>query len=316
MKIALWASGSRGVSVATQALDAGHEVATVIVPFDRKDIGEAICADTGAELFTVVSSLHQKLTAQALEKSDLGVVSGFPFRIPFSLFSLPNLGTVNLHGGPLPQYRGGSPLSWQLVNGAEEIGLSLHLLQEQLDTGPVLMEKSFPVSEHENISVVKKKADELFGRMVRELLSNPRLLDTAAPQDEKEAGYWHQRSYDDAEIFWDRMSNLEVHNLVRAVSPDYGGAFSFLQGVRVKIYEVALSNPPLMGTPGRVILFGPNTNPQIVCRKGGVELVRFEFDTGELSVLEKRRLRNGDRLSSNPNIPIRGNSMPGPGNPN
>ena len=114
---------------------------------------------------------------------------------------------INLHSGPLPEYRGGSPLNWQMIHGKDKIGLSVIFMDEGIDTGPILAEDWINVSHNDTASTLVPKANECFATMVCGVLEDIS-KGTLSPhiQDESKAAYWHQRNDDDGQILWDQMT--------------------------------------------------------------------------------------------------------------
>lgn len=108
---------------------------------------------------------------------DLGVALGAPILKP-ALFSLPRLGTINLHKGRLPNYRGMPPAFWELYNGEGSVGCTVHRVDAGLDTGDILLEGSVPVDRFSTVGGVKTKLDRLGVELVVEALG--RVLDGTA----------------------------------------------------------------------------------------------------------------------------------------
>src|SRR5215210_2406148 len=94
----------------------------------------------------LVTSHIPRLAAMLRElKPDLIFVTGFPWRLPGELLSVPRLGSINTHPAPLPRYRGPNPIFWQILNGEPEIGLTIHRMDTEFDTGPILAQATMPV---------------------------------------------------------------------------------------------------------------------------------------------------------------------------
>jgi methionyl-tRNA formyltransferase len=79
-----------------------------------------------------------------LSKVDYLICSGFPYKIPVQILETASVIAINCHGGPLPSYRGGSPVMWQIINNEKFIGLTIHELTSEFDQGDILMERSLP----------------------------------------------------------------------------------------------------------------------------------------------------------------------------
>ena len=100
------------------------------------------------------------LNELALLKPDLQVVVAFRM-LPEVVWRLPRMGTVNLHGSLLPEYRGAAPINWAIINGETFTGVTTFKLQQQIDTGNILMQESFPIGENETAGEVHDRMKEI-----------------------------------------------------------------------------------------------------------------------------------------------------------
>jgi len=163
-------------------------------------------------------------------------------------------GVINLHGGPLPSYRGGSPLNWQILRGEREIGISVVITEEGIDTGPVLARDAFPLDPDETIEQVVAKTLPRFERMLLGVLDAQR-RGTLKPEPQPSAGarYFAKRLPEDGFIDWRAMTAQQVHDLVRALSGSYPGAFTFHRGRKVVIETTRRLDETIIAPPGRVL---------------------------------------------------------------
>ena len=95
-------------------------------------------------------------------KPDLFIIGGYPQIFKKKIFQIPKLMTINLHGGPLPSYRGGSPLNWQIINMKKNIGISIIKVDQGIDTGPIIADARFPFRKHDDIATIHKTANKIF----------------------------------------------------------------------------------------------------------------------------------------------------------
>ncbi len=93
-------------------------------------------------------------------KADLQIVVAFRM-LPEIVWNMPPLGTVNLHGSLLPQYRGAAPIHWAVINGEKETGVTTFKLKHEIDTGDILLQKSFPIGEDETTGEVHDRMKEI-----------------------------------------------------------------------------------------------------------------------------------------------------------
>jgi len=97
--------------------------------------------------FHLVSDYHSAETQQLMisARPDLGVVYGTNI-IKESVFTIPRLGSINLHQGLAPYYRGGPPIFWELFNGESEVGVTVHFVEAKVDSGPIVLQETVPLS--------------------------------------------------------------------------------------------------------------------------------------------------------------------------
>jgi methionyl-tRNA formyltransferase len=154
----------------------------------------------------------------------------------------------------LPHYRGGSPLNWQIQRGEREIGLSLLFTEEGVDTGPVLASDRFALGPDQTIDEVVAETLPRFERMLLEVLASRRRgALRPAPQEIARARYFAKRLPEDGWIDWRTYSAQQVHDLVRALSGSYPGAFTFHGGRRLVIETTRCLDETIVAPPGRVL---------------------------------------------------------------
>lgn len=292
MKVVIWSSSPRGLVVAEMLRSLGHEICCVVTNDKSLWTLETEKSWRGTQFLNAENLDEGEIGAiLGLANPDIGVVAGFRKRLPKGLAAIPTLGTINLHAGPLPEFRGGSPLSWQIISGRKKIGVTAHILVHDWDAGPILSREEFSLSPEENIGTARSRADLLLAQMAGQLLSGePEFLKAGEPQDERLAKYWHQRTYHDAEIKWELMSAEEVNNLVRATSPDYGGAFTFHRARRLRVYQTRVASPRLAGVPGRVLRLGNEGGLFVLCAENAVQILDYE-PAG--SIFRRNHLKTG-----------------------
>jgi methionyl-tRNA formyltransferase len=184
----------------------------------------------------------------------LAVMSGYARIVKKAFLGCFADGVINLHGGPLPHYRGGSPLNWQILRGEREIGISVLFTEEGIDSGPVLASDRFALGPDETIDQVVATTLPRFERMLLEVLAARRRgALRGEPQDVSLARYFAKRLPEDGWIDWRTMTAQQVHDLVRALSGSYPGAFTCQRGRRIVIETTRRLDETLIAPPGRVL---------------------------------------------------------------
>lgn len=173
-------------------------------------------------------------------KADLFVVVAFRM-LPESIWTMPPLGTINLHGSLLPRYRGAAPIQWAVLNGDKETGVTTFFLRHEIDTGHVIRQQSMPIGDDETTGEVYSRMMAMGAGVLVDTVN--RIADgtaQAVPQDvllQQGHALLHAPKIfkEDARIDW-RRGAAQVHNLVRGMNPS-PGAFTEWQGKQLKVYK-------------------------------------------------------------------------------
>lgn len=229
-------------------------------------------------------------TAVEKLKPHISIVAGYSQIFEKRLINLPTFGTINLHAGSLPKYRGGSPLNWQIINGEKYIGISLIKMTEGIDEGLILKKKHFLLKKNDDIRSVHAKVNKLFPEILISLLKEIfNKKEKPMKQIEKNAQYWHQRNDVDGRINWYIMESEQVHNLVRALTKPYNGAYTYFKNLKIRIYKTKVSNKKFFGTPGRVVKI-KNNNLLVICADYGLCIEDYKFENSNKQLLNGMHL--------------------------
>jgi len=174
---------------------------------------------------------------------DLNIVAGFPYIFKKDLIFSAKYNSINLHGGCLPSYRGGSPLNWQIINGERKIYVSIFKMTLNIDKGKLLSEGSFKLEKKDNITNVKKKSDKLFTKLIDKAISNLLKRKTINSKTKKSNKYYKQRKKSDSFINFNNSTALEVYNKFRACEYPYE-AFYKKNGKKFKIKVLKIIKNP------------------------------------------------------------------------
>lgn len=186
---------------------------------------------------------NSDITAQILSlKPDIILVIGWYIKIPNEIISIPSLGTIGVHAALLPQYRGGAPLVWAMINGEKKAGISLFYFTDKLDAGDIIAQRSFPIRFCDSIADVYERMENTAIDMLQSEL--PKLAYGTASrtiQDETSpfVSMWPNRVPNDGLIDWNQ-SALDIYNFIRAQSRPYPGAFTYFKGNKIYIWQSML----------------------------------------------------------------------------
>ena len=168
-------------------------------------------------------------------RADLQIVVAFRM-LPEVVWNMPPMGTVNLHGSLLPQYRGAAPINWAVINGETETGVTTFKLQHDIDTGNILLQKSFPVGERETAGDVHDRMKEIgAGLLVETIAGLVAGTLKEKPQAEEEALKHAPKIFTETcQIDWNKPVK-NIYDLIRGLSP-FPAAFTHMDGKLLKIY--------------------------------------------------------------------------------
>ncbi|MCW3092771.1 MAG: methionyl-tRNA formyltransferase [Ferruginibacter sp.] len=175
--------------------------------------------------------------------ADLQIVVAFRM-LPEIVWNMPPMGTVNLHGSLLPQYRGAAPINWAIINGEKETGVTTFKLKHEIDTGDILLKTLIPIGEDETAGELHDKMKEIGAALLLEtvkgltagtLREQPQ---TIVGGGDGPTGLKHAPKIftETCQVDFNKPVN-EVYNLVRGLSP-YPAAFTYLEGKKLKVYKV------------------------------------------------------------------------------
>jgi methionyl-tRNA formyltransferase len=172
---------------------------------------------------------------------DCCVVVAYGKILPASLLAIPPLGFVNVHFSLLPDYRGAAPVQRALMDGVDETGVSIMILTEGMDEGPVLATARVSVGDDDTAGVVGGRLAEMGAGLLVETL-DPYAAGSLQPaeQDDAAASYAPKISTEEARIDWSQPAR-RIQNLVRALDPA-PGAWTMLGDKRVKVFAVRPSD--------------------------------------------------------------------------
>jgi len=179
------------------------------------------------------------------------VVAAYGLILPPEVLAIPPFGCLNIHASLLPKYRGASPVSGALLAGEEEMGITIMLMDEGMDTGPILAQARLPIALEDNQGSLTEKLAYLGADLLLETL--PRWLKgeiVPQPQEDDKATYTKILKKEDGLIDWS-MSSVEIWRRVRAYNP-WPGAYTEFEGRTLKI----LRAHPIggeRGEPGLVV---------------------------------------------------------------
>ena len=224
-------------------------------------------------------------------QADIQVVVAFRM-LPELVWNMPPLGTFNLHASLLPNYRGAAPINWAIINEEKETGVTTFFLKHEIDTGSIIFQEKEPIHPEDNIGTLYTRLMEKGSKLVLKTIQAVAEENIhPLPQDESNALHHAPKIFKETcEIDWNK-SAIEIHNLVRGLSP-YPAAWTTFLDKNCKIYQTAISDAKLTNLKAGEY------------HSDGKSKLTFQTGNGSLDILElqlegKKRMPIADFLRGN-----------------
>ena len=264
-------------------LSSSHKITAVITSPDRpagrgKKLKSSAIKDFSiANNLKILQPLNLKEPAFIDElkelNADLFVVVAFRM-LPEIVWSMPKLGTINLHASLLPNYRGAAPINWAIINGENETGVTTFLIEKEIDTGKIIHQKSIKINSSDNVGTMH---DKLMSQGANVLMNTINEIENnnINPLAQQKAGNGELKSAPKinkltGEINWEK-TNIEINNLIRGLSP-YPGAWTNImidnKKLILKIFSATVLDSKLI--PGEIKII--NNELHIGCSFGSLNL--------------------------------------------
>lgn len=283
--------GSREFSrqVVVHLVERGWHVAAVVGP----DAGDTDLGDGTASLreacrrhdieYVPAADINDESVKRRLRAADpeFGLCCGWTEIIDESVLDIPERGFAGVHASALPEGRGGAPVNWSIIRGDDRVGVSLFRFVPEVDHGDVLERTSVPVQPRDDVSTVYDRVTVA----TRDLLDGtlPAVADGSIAGTEQsfaDATYRPQRTPDDGLIDWGR-DPVAQRNWVRALTDPYPGAFTFLDGSRLRVWRASVGERAAeRGDPGEVVEVVDGAGVRVRTGGGTVLLERVQLGDG------------------------------------
>ena len=192
---------------------------------------------------------------------DLQIVVAFRM-LPEVVWAMPPLGTFNLHGSLLPQYRGAAPINWAIINGEQETGVTTFFLQQEIDTGDLILQKRTPITDGDNAGTIHDRLMSIGAAAVVETVDC--IIAGTAPKTPQPQGVTLKSApkifKETCRVDWTQSCH-QIFNFVRGLSP-YPAAWSVLhtddKTIDIKLFEVTREPAAQTLQAGQVVCDGKN----------------------------------------------------------
>ena len=277
MKAVVFAYHDMGCVGVEALIEAGFDITAIYTHLDNPSENHFygsvahLAAEHNIPVFSP-ENVNHPLWVERLRESAPDIIFSFYYRDLLSeeILNLPPAGAYNLHGSLLPRYRGRAPLNWVLVNGETETGVTLHKMVKRADAGEIVSQQTVPISASDDALRLHKKLTQAARELLQSTLPAIKQGKVAlSAQDEQRATYVGRRSPEDGRLDWNQPATV-LHNLVRAVSEPWPGAFSYVGNTRFIVWKSRVHTDVPAATPGQVLSVSPLI---VACGEGALEIV-------------------------------------------
>ena len=301
MRILLFAATKKGLRVAERLTRDFRSDLAAVCSFREANVTEiyfsqiqSLCQNSEVEFFDwkdVRDDIEN--IVEALGITHVFLVS-WGFRLPTEINKTLKNTMIVFHDSLLPRYRGFAPLPTAIIKGEEEIGFSVLFAEEEIDTGDVILQRRFLLPPTMYISEAIDLVAHGYSEVVPELIEQLRKGSIkASPQDETKATYSVWRDDKDREIDW-KQSSKQIYDFIRALGGPYGGAYTFLKGQKISVFESHIL-PDLhfeIRQPGKLWNISGET-AAVICGSGMLKINKCFHEDGSLVKFSRLRVRLG-----------------------
>ena len=237
IKIILFFNGLRGLKI-SKFLEKKKDIKILKIFVSKKFLDKKILNHNTN--FKLIKNLNNNEIESALINCDVAVVGGFPLIFNKRLIKLPKYGIINCHAGPLPKYRGGSPLNWQIINNEKYFGITTIKMNSKIDGGDIINKKMFYLKNKYNIQDLHRIANREFPKIVYDSICKI-ILKKVLKKQILPSSYYPQRTMDDSLLFFKNKTLKEIRNFVRALQIPYPNPFFYYKNKKVSFHKFQVS---------------------------------------------------------------------------
>ncbi len=273
-------------------VQAGCNIVGVITASDKPGGRGMQLQQSAVKKYAVEHNLHtlqpeklknpEFLTELKSLNADLQIVVAFRM-LPELVWNMPPMGTVNLHGSLLPQYRGAAPINWAVINGEKETGVTTFKLKHEIDTGDILLQQSFLIGEDDTAGEVHDKMKEIGAELLVKTVQGL-ADDTLNERSQSEIANLQSAILHHAPKIFTETCKIdftktvdEVQNLIRGLSP-FPGAFTELGGKMLKIYRSKKETSSDSSKGGVAYETDSKTFLKFACSNGYIHILELQLE--------------------------------------
>ena len=284
MKAVVFAYHDMGCTGIQALLDAGYDIEAIFTHPDNAGENNffgsvaRLAAEQGITVYAP-EDVNHPLWVDRIRAMAPDVIFSFYYRNLLSddILNLAPKGAFNLHGSLLPKYRGRAPLNWVLVNGEKETGVTLHRMTNRADAGDIVAQQTVAIADSDVALSLHRKLCAASQTLLGDVLPKIRSGQTQErAQNDAEATYVGRRTPEDGRLTWEKPAQ-ELHNLVRAVSDPWPGAFGYVGTNKFIVWKSRVRTDMAAAKPGTVLSVAPLV---VACGEGALEIVTGQSANG------------------------------------
>jgi methionyl-tRNA formyltransferase len=301
MRIVFMGTPESAVFSLQRLLADGHEIVAVWTQPDKPAGRHGQMHSSPVKDFALARSLKVEQPSKiktdeakalfASYEADLAVVVAYGRILPAEFLRAPHRGCINVHFSLLPLYRGAAPANWAVVNGEAKTGVTTMFIEEDLDTGPILLQRDTQIGETETATELMQRLSVIGAELLGETLSQ---LDTLTPRPQRhdEATFAPLLKKSDGIVDWSADA-ADIERSVRGFQP-WPTAYTHYNTHRVIIWKAAAEASALDARPGEIIFA---QGDDLLLRSGGETALRlFEVQPEAKRRMSVRDFLNGTHL--------------------
>lgn len=259
-------------------------ISFICVRFDTQDETLKIFS----EKYNIPYFKHININAdefiEAIKKYECDLFVSMSFNQIFkdAIINLPKYKTINCHAGMLPFYRGRNILNWALINDEKEFGITVHYIDEGIDTGDVILQRAYPISDEDNYQTLLEKAYIecaiiLYDSIV--MFKQGLVIGKKQSEIHSVGFYCSQRKLGDEVLDWDQTSR-EIFNFIRAISHPGPMARAFVNGKEMKMNQVRLVDfaPEYKCVIGAILMKEKDGSFFVKTKDSFIKVIEYSFD--------------------------------------
>ena len=258
-----------------------QQLAAVVIPEHCAEFTQEVTLllkESAISVLTVTRKDFVTKLQEAIENCGItiGLMVTFSYKLPAVVYNLPRDGFFNLHPGPLPGYRGPDPIFWQIKNREPYVGIAIHKVADDFDTGGVVLSDKIKLAATDTHGMLTTKLAELAARLTGVLvkMAGFGIAIPSRPQDETKAVYYKKQTAADITINWQTMNAEIIIAMANACNPWNKGVVTKLNDKIIRILQaekITVEESMIQSTsPGVIVAI--NDQGVFVSAKNGVQL--------------------------------------------